>query len=316
MLEFLDAPPGNRSFALIDVPCMNRPLNFRPPHVSKRKKTPMRYCLLLISLLSCAKDEAPALAEAVRQTRDITYNNITMKLVIEKPTGTEMDALLVYHGTVLYDANLMSAANNVIDDFKGILDRKDMLIVGVPYPGENMLLGDNIIYAEAALLWVKNKASQELGISIKKIFLGGHSQGGYLVTRLNTMHETNGVIANAPGPFNLVYRCQLEESGQIAAGATCNKLRAAYGTTSANPNAYMARSLLTFTRGFKSDILFVQGLNDSPIQMYSWPVFKQEVNNCTDCKSIRMVEIPGGEHSSLFMSSVAKAEFNNFINSR
>ena len=79
-----------------------------------------------------------------------------------------------------------------------------MMIVSVAYPQEKILFGDNIVQAEAALLWLKNKAGEELGATIKKIFLGGHSQGGYVVTRLNTMHKTNGVIANAPGPLNLV----------------------------------------------------------------------------------------------------------------
>ena len=153
-------------------------------------------------------------------------------------------------------------------------------------------------------------------ITVKKVFLGGHSQGGYLVTRLNTMHQTNGVIANAPGPLNLVYRCQLEENGQIASGVTCDKLRNTYGTTNVNPGAYFQRSLLNFTNGFKSDILFVQGLNDSPIQLYTWPTFKQEVLNCTNCQGTQFVEVPGGTHPSLFTSPVAKTEFNNFINSR
>jgi hypothetical protein len=106
-----------------------------------------------------------------------------------------------------------------------------MMIVSVAYPQEYVLLGDNIVKCEAALLWLKNKASQELGITVKKIFLGGHSQGGYMVTRLNTMHQTNGVIANAPGPLNLVYRCQLEENGQIQPSAVCTKLKKVYGTT-------------------------------------------------------------------------------------
>jgi hypothetical protein len=129
------------------------------------------------------------------------------------------------------------------------------------------------------------------------------------------MHQTNGVIANAPGPLNLVYRCELEENGQIQSGAVCTNLKNVYGTTSINPNAYFQRSLLNFTNGFKSDILFVQGLNDSPIQMYSWPTFKQDLLSCTSCQNIQFVEIAGGEHGSLFESPIAKTEFNNFINS-
>jgi hypothetical protein len=275
--------------------------------------------LILLSLFffSCAKDnttEQP-IPTAYRITKSVTYNNSTVDVIIDKPALNEVDVLLVFHGTVMYDSSIISAANTTLDKFKGILDRNDMMIVSVAYPQENLLLGDNIVQCEAALLWLKNKASQELGITVKKIFLSGHSQGGYIVTRLNTMHQTAGVIANAPGPLNLVYRCGLEENGQVQSGAVCTKLNNVYGTTTSNPNAYFQRSLLNFTNGFKSDILFVQGLSDSPIQLYSWPTFKQDVLNCTNCQNRQFVEIVGGEHGSLFESPTAKTEFNNFINS-
>jgi hypothetical protein len=276
---------------------------------------------IAIFLSSCDKEEqattqVSSIPIAYRQTKTIAYNSISVDVIVDKPALNEVDVLLVFHGTVLYDTSLMTAANNTLDKFKGILDRKDMMIVSVIYPQENVLLGDNIVQAEAALLWIKNKANQELGIKVKKVFLGGHSQGGYIVTRLNTMHQTNGAIANAPGPLNLVYRCQLEENGQIQSGAVCSKLKSVYGTTTTNSTAYFQRSLLNFTKGFKSDILFVQGLNDAPIQLYSWPTFKQDVSSCTNCQKSQFVEIVGGEHGSLFESPLAKTEFNTFINSR
>ena len=275
--------------------------------------------LILLSLFffSCAKDnttEQP-IPTAYRITKSVTYNNSTVDVIIDKPALNEVDVLLVFHGTVMYDSSIISAANTTLDKFKGILDRNDMMIVSVAYPQENVLLGDNIVQGEAALLWLKNKASQELGITVKKVFLGGHSQGGYMVTRLNTMHQTNGVIANAPGPLNLVYRCQLEENGQIQPSAVCTKLKNVYGTTSSNPNPYFQRSLLNFTNGFKSDILFVQGLSDSPIQLYTWPTFKQDVLSCSNCQNSQFIEITGGGHGSLFESPIGKSEFNNFINS-
>jgi hypothetical protein len=272
--------------------------------------------ILTLLFFSCTKDnttEQP-IPTAYRITKSVTYNNINVDIVIDKPALNEVDVLLVFHGTVLYDSNLMTAANTTLDKFKGILDIKDMMIVSVAYPQENVLLGDNIVQGEAALLWLKNKASQELGITVKKVFLGGHSQGGYMVTRLNTMHQTNGVIANAPGPLNLVYRCQLEENGQIQPSAVCTKLKNVYGTTSSNPNPYFQRSLLNFTNGFKSDILFIQGLSDSPIQLYTWPSFKQDVLSCSNCQNSQFIEITGGGHGSLFESPIGKSEFNNFIN--
>lgn len=273
------------------------------------------FLLSVIHFFSCANENTELSVDVYRETRTISYNNINVDVVIDKPALNEVDVLLVFHGTVLYDINLMTAANTTLDKFKSILDRNDMMIVSVAYPQENILLGDSIIQCEAALLWLKNKASQELGITVNKILLAGHSQGGYMVTRLNTMHQTNGVIANAPGPINLVYRCQLEENDQVQSSVACSNLKDSYGTTADNPNAYFQRSLLNFTNDFKSDILFVQGLDDSPIQMNLWPTFKQEVISCSTCQNRQFVEIPGGGHVSLFESLTAKTEFNNFINS-
>lgn len=236
----------------------------------------MKQCclyLFLILLIASCKHSAgipfQPIGDAYRVTRSIAYDGGSVAVVIDKPANNEVDVLLTYHGTVIYDSLILDAANNVLDRFKEILEPKNLMLVSVAYPEENLLLGDNIKAAEAALLWVRHHAAKDLGIRIGKVFLAGHSQGGYLVTRLNTMHPTDGVIANGPGPLNLVYRCQLEEDGKIASGIVCTALRKVYGTTAQNPDAYYQRSLLNFTNGFLGDILFVQGLNDTPIQMYS-----------------------------------------------
>lgn len=275
--------------------------------------------LALIILISCGSDntvDSNQTVQSNRENRTITYNQVNVNVIIDKPALNEVDVLITYHGTVQSDNDILTAAENTLNQFKNILTRQDMMIVSVAHPQLNILFGDNIIQAEAALLWVKHRANQELGITVKKIFLAGHSQGGYLVTRLNTMHETNGVIANAPGPLNLVFRCQLEENGQIPNSYVCENLREAYGTTASNQNEYFQRSLLNFTNDFKSDIIFFQGLNDSAIQMNSWPTFKQNILNCNTCQSRQFVELVDSGHAALFESTVAKTTFNNFINSR
>jgi hypothetical protein len=276
---------------------------------------------LLLGVFAACKKKTPTTESGINDsayqiTKTIVSDSLSVDVVIDKPKGTSFDVLMVFHGTVTYDSLILDAAYNTLDGFKRILDRKDMMIVSVAYPEENLLMGDNVKHAEAALLWVKNKAAAELGIQVKKIFLAGHSQGGYVVTRLNTMQPTNGVIANAPGPLNLVFRCQLEEDGKITGSGVCNLLKTKYGTTTINPAAYQARSLLKFTTGFKSDILFVQGLDDSPIQMNSWPLFKQKVTECIDCKQVKVHEVAGFGHQSLFENAGAKAEFNKFIAER
>ena len=285
------------------------------------RRTTFLHILCCLSLLACKKVQSAVFADsgaAYRITKNISYNNINVNLIIDKPLGNTFDVLMVFHGTVGYDNRILDAANKTLDAFKEILDSSNqtLLIISVAYPEENLLFGDNIQQCEAALLWLKNKARSELGITINKIFLAGHSQGGYQVTKLNTMHATNGVIANAPGPLNLVFRCQLEENGKLASGTTCTLLKNTYGTTSINRDAYFQRSLLNFTTEHKSDILFVQGLDDSPIQMYSWPTFKDKMNQCVSCKTSVFVEVPNAGHQALFGSSKAKAAFNQFIKER
>lgn len=276
------------------------------------------WLLLLTSMLSCGQGNVvvETQSKAFRITRNITYNGKSVDVVIDKPEGKRMDVLVVYHGTTALDIKILEAANTTLDAFKKILDRKDMMIVSVAYPEQGLLMGDNVAHSEAGLLWVKNQLENDLGITINKTFLGGHSQGAYIVTRLNILHQTNGVIANAPGPLNLVYRCGLEESGKIESGTVCNLLRNTYGSTNANSDAYYQRSLLNFTSGFKSDILFVQGMQDTFIQMYSWPRFRQQIERCTNCQKTEFLELPNFEHEALFYSQQAKEVFNNFINSR
>jgi hypothetical protein len=280
--------------------------------------------VLMGFMYSCQKQEVieealPTIdenSEAYRITKNISYNNVNVDVIIDKPINDVVDVLVVYHGTATLDSKILEAANKILDNFKDILDRQDMMIMSVVYPEENILFGDNILEAEAALLWVKNEAAQDLGITIEKIFLGGHSQGGYLVTRLNTLHETNGVIASAPGPLNLKYRCQLEEDEVINNQAVCTLLKNEYGTTVQNPNEYTERSLLNYTNEYKSDILFVQGLQDSYLQMYSWPLFKQQITDCTNCQITQFLELPDYGHPALFQSPDAKLEFNTFIYNR
>jgi hypothetical protein len=265
--------------------------------------------------LSCEKDGNSSIARIeFRGVKKISYDGISVDIVIDKPKNDTLDVLITFHGTVIYDNKILEAANNTLDGFKRILSRTDMMIVSVAYPEEGLLMGDNIMESEAALLWIKNKANNELGIQVEKIFLAGHSQGGYIVTRLNTMHSTDGVVANGPGPLNLVYRCQLEETGQIENGITCGLLNKRYGTTTNDPDSYFERSLLNFTNYFKSDILFVQGLNDSFIQMASWPEFKNKLKVCNSCQKIEILELANYGHQALFESDVAIDSFNEFIN--
>ncbi len=274
---------------------------------------------------AAAPGAAPASAEpgaqrssaAWRGTLKASYGGVDVDVVIDKPDGVAFDALVVYHGTVMRDDLVLAAARDTLDGFRALLDdASTVMMVSVAYPEENLLMGDNLRQAEAALLWVKHVAAGQLGVRIRHVFLGGHSQGGYLVTRLNALHPTRGVVANAPGPLDLVFRCGLEEAGRQAAGEHCTRLRAAYGSTAANPAAYASRSLRSFTSGYTSDILFVQGLEDTPIQMHGWAEFARQVAACGDCRAVEVLEVPGAGHASLFNVTLARDRFRAFLRER
>src|SRR3990167_3777884 len=117
---------------------------------------------------SPATDAPPAPADAVelpaKFTRAISYDGFDLDVVIDQPANPDVDVVVVFHGTVLDDADILTAADMVLENLKAVVDRDDMMFVSVAYPSENMLLGDSTAHAEAALLWVKNAASQELGV--------------------------------------------------------------------------------------------------------------------------------------------------------
>lgn len=279
--------------------------------------TAFTFIALLFSQPACKKSEVPGRNGSLPindSLMRISYNGVSVDVVIDKPEGDTVDALLTFHGTVMYDSLIINAAYTSLNKVRDITTRPNVMFVSVAYPEEGLLMGDNVRESEAALLWVKNTAAQQLGITIKKVFMVGHSQGGYVVTRLNTMHATDGAVANGPGPLNLVLRCQLEENGSIGAGETCRLLREQYGSVLTNPGPYMDRSLLKFTSNHKSDILFVQGLQDSQIQMASWPLFKQKLDTCTTCQTIQIHEEPNYGHTALFDSPTAAAVYNQFLN--
>ena len=68
----------------------------------------MKKLLLLSALLvfACNKENNTEQSiSAFRVTQTISYNNISIDVVIDKPALSEVDVLLVFHGTVLYDYN-------------------------------------------------------------------------------------------------------------------------------------------------------------------------------------------------------------------
>ena len=197
-----------------------------------------------------------------------TYNGVPVRGYLYYPTssdvGSSLDVVVLYHGTITSaGVTPFDAASTFMSIALNKVDLKDKIIFSVAYPQDaipdyismvdtglaqqqfpglnfsSLLIGDNIAYAEAALLWVKNTlpaylTANNIPKTIDKVYTFGHSQGAYLVHRLNTMHTVDGVIANAPGPIDLLDRCS---GNQNTENITCNKINTGIGSTLTNPPA-------------------------------------------------------------------------------
>ncbi|HLC96198.1 MAG TPA: hypothetical protein VJH97_02660 [Candidatus Nanoarchaeia archaeon] len=243
----------------------------------------------------------------------IDYEGTELTAFVYRPDSKNVDVILAYHGTVDSDSQIITFAKNMGDIVKNAITKENIMIISVAYPQHSMLFGDNFKESEAALLWTKSNAETELGVTINRIFLVGHSQGGYMVTRLNTLYETDGVIANGVGPIDLSFRCALDEKDPKTTEGYCVALKEAYGSAVTNPDPYIQRSLISFTSGYKSKILFTQGMKDGKVQMALWPGFKEKINACTDCAPITIREIPNGGHGAAFTDAETMQLMNDFI---
>lgn len=246
--------------------------------------------------------------------------------------GSSLDVIVLYHSTITATGvvpfkfendpdSISSAAKNFLDIVVNTaqLNIRDKIIFSVAYPQDfipawqansarpalefpgidypNFYLGDNLVYAEAALLWVKNDlgtyfTSNNISKTISRIFTFGHSQGAALVHKLNTLHAVDGVISNAPGPIDLLARCADSEANGDNNGS-CSKIKTGVGSTTASPSTYSDVSLRSYLTGTLSPTLFTQALDDTTGDNEGTPqvqnmqnIMQVGLSTCTNCAAI------------------------------
>lgn len=202
-----------------------------------------------------------AIAPTAGQTYTVDGTSYPVMGKVYVPTGlpdSQIDVVVVFHGTQSDGANgdtIAQAAFAMLDRFVDQtvtnLNIRDKIVFAVAYPQDNIsnarnlnisgtgtetstfLMGDNLPFARAAVGWAKNNlstyiANQGGNKTVGDVYLFGHSQGGKLVTKINTLDTgIAGVIANAPGPI------EFEQTCSAAGGYTCNKIAAIHGTATA-----------------------------------------------------------------------------------
>lgn len=279
--------------------------------------------------------------------------------------NNEIDVVVCYHGTISdTTTTVLQAAQKFLEIARDSTftapngnvytqcSLKDKIIFSVAYPQDaipvtnsldgtyggvqnsSFLFGDNLPFARAALLWAKNSlnsymSSQGLNKVVKRVFMFGHSQGGSLVHKLNTLETTAGVVANAPGPIRLDLTCQNQETlGLVGAGkalnltnATCQKLYNTYGSAFSSTQ-YFNRSVQAYTTGHLAPVLYVQGQQDDTGagQQITWlNTLVSDVdaaNTSVPSNGVRggKIDVIGG-HDAFSTSTIAQEGIRHFFDS-
>lgn len=76
--------------------------------------------LITLLVLSCKKDNTTfqPVSWAYRITKSISYNNVNVNLIIDKPAGNQFDVFITFHGTVQSDSDNLTAAETTLNQFK------------------------------------------------------------------------------------------------------------------------------------------------------------------------------------------------------
>lgn len=277
-----------------------------------------------------------------------TYSGVPVRGYLYYPTsanvGSALDVVVLYHGTITSaGVTPFDAASTFMSIALNKVDLKDKIIFSVAYPQDaipdyrqnpelatqqfpgfnvDSYIGDNIEYAEAALLWVKNTlpaylTANNIPKTIDKVYTFGHSQGAYLVHRLNRLQTVDGVIANAPGPIDLLARCSGDQNTE---NFSCNKINAGLGSTLTNPDEYNDRSLKNFLSGTLSPTLFTQALDDTTGDEYGSPqvanmqnIVQAGLSTCTDCASMTFNYYGSGGHDAFAINYAVQNDIRDFV---
>jgi hypothetical protein len=287
-----------------------------------------------------------------------TYNNLPVRgwLYVPPEGNPSYDVIVLYHGSISSeDASPYDAAErflNLAIEYNR-LNIRDKIIFSVAYPQDvipswstesetlnqqrsqyyfpqinisNFYLGDNLAYAEAALLWVQNQldsylSSNGFSSSTDKIYTFGHSQGGALVHKLNTMHTVDGVISNAPGPIDLVTRCTISEQAGDS-NLSCAKLKSGFLSVTIEPDKYESISLKNYLTGLKSPTLFTQALDDTTgieggVSQVSnmQNIMEVGLSTCMDCAPYTFNYYATGGHEAFVSNTQLKRDILSFIGS-
>ena len=255
------------------------------------------------------------------------------------PDLTTVDVVVVFHGTLGSTGTIADAAEYQRNLWLNSIVIKDKIIFSVAYPQDHItnqrqyglpnvgaetatfLMGDNLPYCQAAVEWAKSDlipylATRNITKTLGDVYLFGHSQGGKIVTQLNTvLSGIAGVIANAPGPIQFDQTCA---PGSTNAGSlSCTKVANIHGASAGDGSQpYQSIGLESYTSGHSAPLLFLQALDDDAGDgnQYQWMLdYYNDLSaagaNCT------LYQLAQGGHAAYETDPNAHVQIRNFVNS-
>jgi len=134
---------------------------------------------------------------------------------------------LAFLNNVLIDQNKLNLRDKIV--FSAAIPQDHISKVrqynldGVGKEETTFLMGDNLPYARAAVAWGQNSISSWLlgthNITVNRAntYIFGHSQGGALAAKINTLQTYYGVVANSPGPIQFDLACTADPANDSCA---------------------------------------------------------------------------------------------------
>ena len=146
------------------------------------------------------------------------------------------------------------------------------------------------------------------------VHLFGHSQGGKLVSKINTLTTgITGVVANAPGPIQFDQTCAADPSN-----TSCSKVATIHGASSGDGSEpYQSIGLETYTSTHNAPIRFTQALDD-PTGNTNQATWLQDYVTAVQAISANaaatVTTVLTGGHAAYESNTVLQNSIFNFIN--
>lgn len=232
---------------------------------------------------------------------------------ISKPKWTDLDIVILLHGTTNDDEKSKDAAKGMPELIWADSYLKNKFLISIAYKETDIAIWDEVLEVEEAFLAIKDTFSKN------KIYLLWHSRWGYVTNILNTKYESDWVIVNWTGPLDIWKTCEIISNNPnprwawVEMKKFCTDLMWDRYWNNYSSEEYNNLALKSHICNSKSPILFVQGDRDKPIQT-SWMKELEKVMSSGSCDiDYKVLWIEWAWHGDTFKQSNVWEKITDFI---